>query len=38
MIAEYSLADAREARTPFISLKTLKPMSEKDILANINHY
>jgi hypothetical protein len=38
MIAEYSLTNAHEARTPFVSLETFKPISEKDKLANIDYY
>jgi hypothetical protein len=38
IITEYSLIDAREAKTPSVSLETLKPMSKKDKLANINYY
>jgi hypothetical protein len=38
MITKYSLTDACKARTPFVSLKTLKPIFEKDTLANINYY
>jgi len=38
MIAEYGLTDTREAKTLSVNLETLKPMSEKDKPANIDHY
>jgi hypothetical protein len=36
MIIEYGIIDAREAKTPPISLEILKPTSGTDKLANID--
>jgi hypothetical protein len=36
IITEYGLTDTREAKTPLVSLKALKPTSKKDKLADIN--
>ena len=38
IITEYSLINAREAKTLSVSLETLEPISEKDKPANIAHY
>jgi Reverse transcriptase (RNA-dependent DNA polymerase) len=38
MIAEYGLADARETKTPSVSLETLEPTSATDKLANVDQY
>jgi hypothetical protein len=38
MITEYGLTDAREAKTPPVSLEMLEPTSETDRLANIDQY
>jgi hypothetical protein len=36
LIAEYGLTDAREAKTPPVSLELLEPTSGKDKLADVN--
>jgi hypothetical protein len=36
IITEYGFTDAYKAKTPPVSLKALKPTSEKDKLADIN--